>query len=355
MSNDSDPPSQEPQGLAPPRPSGVDPAAILRIFRVPPESAGMRCDVFIQSQLRNTSRTRARAIVEASAYSPEGKHLRPNDRMRGEDRVCLWRPPFEEQEAPEDLRLIYEDEHLLVVDKPPLMTVHPTARHHKHTVIKRLESQRPGEFLSLVHRLDRETSGALLVARSALADREFKRLLENRSIDVARGKAVAAGMQKTYLAITWGEPESGMIDSPLEPDEDNPLRVKMRVAAPGSGLVARTEVTVLERRPGYALVACELHTGRQHQIRVHLASMGTPVVGDKLYGPDERLLARAADLELTDADNALLELPRHALHAHRYRLSHALTGEMLDLVSPLPPDLAEFWQSLPSVAPPRAV
>lgn len=332
--------------LDPPRPKGVDPAAILRIFRVPPESEGMRCDVFIQSQLRNTSRTRARAIVEASAYSLEGKRLRPSDRMRGEDRICLWRPPFEEQEAPEDLRVIYEDEHLLVVDKPPLMTVHPTARHHKHTVIKRLETQRPGEFLSLVHRLDRETSGALLVARSALADREFKRILENRSIDVTRGKSAPVGMQKTYLAITWGEPPSGMIDSPLEPDEDNPLRVKMRVATAGTGLVARTEVTVVDRRPGYALVACELHTGRQHQIRVHLASAGCPVVGDKLYGPDERLLARAADLELTDADKELLELPRHALHAHRYRLNHALTGEVLDLISPLPPDLSEFWQSL---------
>lgn len=358
MSSSQDAATDELARLDPPRPSGVDAAAILRIFRVPPESAGMRCDVFIQSQLRNTSRTRARAIVLASAYSPEGKRLRPSDRMRGEDRVCLWRPPFEEQEAPEDLQLLYEDEHLLVVDKPPLMTVHPTARHHKHTVIKRLEAQRPGEFLSLVHRLDRETSGALLLARSPLADREFKRLLENRSIEVATGKSPRgpeAGMQKTYLAITWGQPPNGMIESPLEPDEDNPLRVKMRVAAPGTGLVARTEVTVLERRPGYALVACELHTGRQHQIRVHLASIGCPVVGDKLYGPDERLLARAADLELTEADKALLELPRHALHAHRYRLTHALTGEVLDLVSPLPRDLSEFWQSLPtsSAAPPR--
>ncbi|HEY6728888.1 MAG TPA: RluA family pseudouridine synthase [Polyangiaceae bacterium] len=351
MSLEQDKARDELARLDPPRPSGVDAAAILRVFRVPPESAGMRCDVFIQSQLRNTSRTRARAIVLASAYSLEGKRLRPSDRMRGEDRVCLWRPPFEEQEAPRDLSLLYEDAHLLVVDKPPLMTVHPTARHHKHTVIKRLEAQRPHEFLSLVHRLDRETSGALLVARSPLADREFKRLLENRSIEVARGKGTrepAGGMRKTYLAITWGEPPNGMIDAPLEPDEDNPLRVKMRVAARGTGLVARTEVTVLERRPGYALIACELHTGRQHQIRVHLASIGCPVVGDKLYGPDERLLARAADLELTDADKALLELPRHALHAHRYRLNHALTGEVLDLVSPLPRDLSEFWHALPA-------
>jgi 23S rRNA pseudouridine1911/1915/1917 synthase len=340
--------------LAPPRPIGVDPAAILRIFRVPPESAGMRCDVFIQSQLRNTSRTRARAIVETSAYSLDGKRLRPNNRMRAEDRICLWRPPFDEQQAPEDLDLLYEDEHLLVVDKPPLMTVHPTARHHKHTVIKRLEAQRPGEFLSLVHRLDRETSGALLVARSALADREFKRILENRSIEAALGKparGASIGMQKTYLAITWGDAPSGLIEAPLEPDADNPLRVKMRVATPGTGLRARTEVTVLERRPGYTLVACELHTGRQHQIRVHLASIGCPVVGDKLYGPDERLLARAADLELTDADRLLLELPRHALHAHRYRLTHALTGEVLNLVSPLPRDLSEFWRSLPAGTP----
>ena len=347
MTFEQDTGTDAPPGVDPPRPSDVDPAAILRVFRVPPESEGMRCDVFIQSQLRNTSRTRARAIVLASAYSLDGKRLRPSDRMRGEDRICLWRPPFEEQEAPEELRVIYEDEHLLVVDKPPLMTVHPTARHHKHTVIKRLAAQRPQEFLSLVHRLDRETSGALLVARSPLADREFKRILENRSIDVTKGKGVPAGMQKTYLAITWGEPQNGMIEAPLEPDQDNPLRVKMRVAAPGTGLIARTEVSVLDRRPGYTLVACELHTGRQHQIRVHLASVGCPVVGDKLYGPDERLLARAADLELTDADQALLELPRHALHAHRYRLNHALTGEVLDLVSPLPRDLTEFWQSRP--------
>lgn len=336
----------------PERPAGVDPHAILRVFRVPPELEGMRCDVFIQSQLRNTSRTRARAIVEASAFARDGRRLRPSERMRGEDRVFLWRAPFEEQEAPADLGVIYEDEHLLVVDKPALMTVHPTARHHKHTVIKRLEAQRPGEFLSLIHRLDRETSGALLLARSARSDREFKRILENRSIEATLGYAprgaTSTGMKKTYLAITWGVPEDGMIDKPLEADRDNPLRVKMRVAEAGAGLAARTEVAIVEQKSGYALVKCELHTGRQHQIRVHLASVGCPVVGDKLYGPDERLLARAADLELTEDDLKLLELPRHALHAHRYRLTHAITKSPLDLVSPLPPDLTRFWESLPT-------
>jgi 23S rRNA pseudouridine1911/1915/1917 synthase len=136
-----------------------------------------------------------------------------------------------------------------------------------------------------------------------------------------------------------------LIDVPLKLDPDNPLRVKMRPAGRGSGLESRTEVTIVDRCPGYSLVSCRLITGRQHQIRVHLASQGAPVVGDKLYGPDERLHARGADGELTDDDRARLELPRQALHAHRYELPHAMTGEPLDLVSPLAADLQRFWDA----------
>ncbi len=352
------------------RPPSVGPDFILRVLRVAPEQAGMRVDVFLAQQLRSTSRTRARTIVENSAFTPLGRRLRPSERLRAEDRVVLWRPPFEEDEGPSDeLSILYEDEHLLVVDKPPLMAVHPTARYHRHTVIRRLAEQRPGEHLSLVHRLDRDTSGILLVARSTAADRAFKRLLEDRSLAIAtagsttelsrgmaaaarRGAALADLVHKTYLAITWGAPREGLIDVPLELDPDNPLRVKMRTARPGAGLESRTEVTVLERRPGYCLVACRLLTGRQHQIRVHLASQGAPIVGDKLYGPDERLHARGADGELTDADWHRLELPRQALHAHRYQLPHAITGQTLDLVSPLSPDLQRFWDSRPTAPAP---
>lgn len=334
-----------------------------RVLRVPPELTGMRLDVFVKLQLRNTSRTRARAIISHSAFSPEGRHLKHNDRVQAEQHVVLWRPPFEEDETEMTIDVLYEDQWLLVVDKPPLVAVHPTARYYHSTLVKRLEAQRPGEFLSLIHRLDRETSGIVLVARSTEADRAFKRLLEDRSVAemVRRPNAAfdamrpgeqrafvrraenAAHVDKTYLAITWGVPQNGLIDLPLEPDHDNPLRVKMRVAKPGQGMHALTEVTVLERRGNYALVACELHTGRQHQIRLHLASVGCPVVGDKLYGPDERLLARAADDELSDADHELLELPRHALHAHRYCLPHPFTGERLDIVSPLAEDLRRFF------------
>jgi 23S rRNA pseudouridine1911/1915/1917 synthase len=329
------------------RPEGVPEDAILRVLRVPGELAGMRLDRFVQSQLRATSRTRARMIVKRAAYSTAGRPRRPSERVRANEWIALWRLPFEDTEGQATLPVLYEDQHLLVIDKPPLVTVHPTARYHQNTVIKRLQAERPGEFLALIHRLDRETSGILLLARSLQAERAFKRKLEERSLSLENDEL--RGVEKIYLALTQGVPPEGLVDVPLEPDIDNPLRVKMRVASSGSGLESRTSLRVVESRCGYAWVECALHTGRQHQIRVHLAHLGCPVVGDKLYGPDERLLARAADDELTEADQAMLELPRHALHAHVYRMDHAVTGEPLEVVAPMPADLAEFWASkLPS-------
>jgi 23S rRNA pseudouridine1911/1915/1917 synthase len=325
------------------RPAEVPEGAIRRALRVPAEAAGQRLDVFVQAQLRRTSRTRAQRIVEKSAFDPQGRRLRSSDRVREGAIILLWREPFEPDEEQPPLPILYEDPHLLVVDKPPLVAVHPTARYHKHTVIARLRAERPGEFLTLVHRLDRETSGILLVARTPEADRAFKRLLEDRTL----GRGPEQPFEKTYLAITRGVPTAERIDLPLMLDEENSLRVKMRVAPPGEGLESLTGVTVTGTAAGYALVRCALHTGRQHQIRVHLAAVGCPVVGDKLYGPDERLLARAADGQLSAEDLALLELPRHALHAHRYALGHPVTGSRLELTSPLPDDLTAFWASLP--------
>lgn len=343
-----------PPDPGPIRPPGVPEDAILKLIPVPAESAGMRLDVFLQSKFRRTSRTRARKIIEQSAYRLDGKRLVPSDRVREGEVVALWRDAFETDEPAPPLSVLYEDEHLLVIDKPAGMAVHPTARYHRHTVIKRLELERPGEFLALIHRLDRETSGVLLLARSLDAERAFKRDLERRTDASKRASepdAAPSGQaseeelvfEKEYLAIVRGVPADGAIMLPLELDPDNSLRVKMRVAAPGTGLVAHTGVRVLESRGAYSLVVCTLHTGRQHQIRVHLSAVGCPLVGDKLYGADERLLARAADGVLEAADLALLELSRHALHAHRYRLRHAITGQALELVSPLPADLAEFW------------
>jgi 23S rRNA pseudouridine1911/1915/1917 synthase len=341
------------------RPDGVPEGSVLSMFRVPPEVAGQRLDVFLQSQLKRTSRTRTQYIVSVSAYDVRGKRLRSNHRVQTEEHVLLWRAPWDEEQVPTDVPVLYEDEHILVVDKPALLPVHPTARYHKNTLINVLKAERPGQFLSLGHRIDRETSGVLLVAKSTASDRALKKVIEGREIE------------KTYVAITWGAPDpdrakeiAGTVtpataDGPgafrfersLELDPTSSYRVKMRLGLSDDAVPAATRFRVEDTRgrPGerpYSRVRCELETGRQHQIRVHLASLGAPIVGDKLYGPDETCFARGADGELTEDDLVRLELPRHALHAARVALPHPMTREPLEVSAPLPQDLIAFWDTL---------
>jgi 23S rRNA pseudouridine1911/1915/1917 synthase len=342
-----------------PRPDEVAEGAVLSVFRVPPELAGQRLDVFLQGQLRRTSRTRTQFIVRNSAFDLRGRRLRPNHRVQADEHVLLWRPPWDEEPVPTEVPILFEDPHLFAVDKPALLPVHPTARYYKNTLIRILQDARPGAFVSLGHRLDRETSGVLLCAKSAPADRALKMRIEARD-----------GVGKTYRAITWGVPDPARgesQDGSVAPAQDGPgafryersveldpsgrFRVKMRLGLTPDALSAATRFLVEGVKTSasgrtYALVRCELETGRQHQIRLHLASLGAPIVGDKLYGPDDGCFARGADGELTEADLALLELPRHALHAARLTLAHPVTNEPLAIEAPLPADLADFWLSL---------
>ena len=341
------------------RPEGVSEGAVLSVFRVPPELAGQRLDVFLQGQLRRTSRTRTQFIIRNSAFDVKGKRLRPNHRVQTEEHVLLWRPPWDEDPVPTNVPILHEDEHVFAVDKPALLPVHPTARYHRNTLIRVLKDARPGAFVSLGHRLDRETSGVLICSKSPAADRALKKQIEGR-----------AGIDKTYRAITWGVPdpslaaELGAIVTPandgpgafrfersLELDLTGRYRVKMRLGQTPDALSASTRFLVEGTRTSasgrtYALVRCELETGRQHQIRVHLASLGAPIVGDKLYGPDETCFARGADGELTEDDLQMLELPRHALHAARLALAHPMTGAPLSIEAPLPDDLRAFWEAI---------
>jgi 23S rRNA pseudouridine1911/1915/1917 synthase len=312
---------------------------VLSVFRVPPEVAGQRLDLFLKAHLKRSSRTRAQFIVRASAYDVRGKRLRPGVRVVAHQVVLLWRAPWDEAIAPTDVPILYEDEHLLAVDKPPKLPVHPTARYHHNTLIKVLQRLRPKQFLSLGHRLDRETSGVLLVAKTAACDRTLKRDFETRT-----------GIEKVYAAITWGVPcamgERLRVDSPLEIDTASRTKVKMRIGTGPNALAATTIFRGEGVRGAYALVRCELLTGRQHQIRVHLASLGYAIVGDKLYGPDDSLFTRDADGVLTDEDLVRLELPRHALHARELRLSHPITRLPLEVIAPLPSDMSDFWGAL---------
>ncbi|HHH31472.1 MAG TPA: RluA family pseudouridine synthase [Polyangiaceae bacterium] len=323
------------------RPEDVGDDAVRRVLRVPPEMAGMRLDRFIQSQLRATSRTRTQVIIDHSAFTTEGRRLKKNHRVQADERVVLWRPPWDADDPDIAIEEVYADDALVAVNKPPMVAVHPTARHHRSTVALIMEAQRPGEHLTLIHRLDRETSGVLLMARTRAADRAVKIQFEERR-----------DVEKRYTAICWGTPdwERRRCDLPLAPAVDSRYRVKMAVAPEGTGQEAATTFEVLERRSRgerrYTKMRCTLHTGRQHQIRVHLAALGLPIVGDKLYGPDETIFARGADDELTDEDLATLELPRQALHASELVIDHPSTGERLALAAPLFDDMRTFWDEL---------
>jgi 23S rRNA pseudouridine1911/1915/1917 synthase len=335
------------------RPRSVDPEATLTVVRVPREWVKWRLDRVVVQTFPRMSRTRAQFVVKTGAYTPEGRKLRSNDRVRENDVILLWRPPFEEPDVPLECPIVYEDERLLAIDKPPGLPVHPTARYIHKTVTAVMAAQRPGEFLALCHRIDRETSGVLLLAKDLEAERFIKKVLEEK-------QNPESGVHKRYLALTWGipEPRKGRITHALKLSENH--RVKMRIAdGDPEALWAATRYEVREAVVGrrsslvggekereteqaYALVQCDLETGRQHQIRAHLSAIGAPIVGDKLYGPDEELIARGADEILTEEDHALLELPRHALHAHRLVIPHP-SGGSAEIVAPLPKDLQEFW------------
>lgn len=326
------------------RPAGVEEGSVVSVFRVPPEVAGQRLDVFLTSQFRRTSRTRAQHIIRASAYDPSGRMLKPNDRVHAEQEILLWRAPWDEAPVPTDIPVLYEDEHLIAIDKPALLPVHPTARYFNNTVIRIMQAERPGQFLSLGHRLDRETSGVMLVTKNPLCDRNLKKQLEARD-----------GVEKTYEALTWGKPEwpgdRFRYEQSVELDDESPYGVKMRFGKTENALYASTVFEVLGSKTSggrtYSRVRCDLETGRQHQIRIHLAfGFQTPIVGDKLYGPDDSLFAKFADGELTDDHLELLELPRHALHAARISLPHPVTGVPLAVEAPFPEDLKAFWDRL---------
>jgi 23S rRNA pseudouridine1911/1915/1917 synthase len=211
-----------------------------------------------------------------------------------------------------ELRLAYEDEHLVVVDKPAGLVVHPAPGHATGTLVHGLvgvagggEEERPG----IVHRLDRDTSGLMVVARSAEAHRRLERLVRRRRLE--RG----------YLALVCGRPRSrrGTIEAQIGRDRHDPTRRSLDTATPRDAV---TLFEVLELLPRHALLEVRLETGRTHQIRVHLAAIDLPVAGDPVYGrPGE------------------LGLERQFLHAARLAFPHPMTGEQVETESPLPPDL----------------
>jgi 23S rRNA pseudouridine1911/1915/1917 synthase len=302
---------------------------IAHSFLVEGECHGWRLDRFLQKRMRRLSRSRIQRVIHGDC-DVDGRPARPGMRVFRGQTVGFRRPAPPEPEVPRNIGVLYTDPSFYVLDKPAGLPIHPTARYHHSTLTAVLRERFPEERLQVAHRLDRETSGLLLVARDVPAASTLKKAFARRQI------------QKRYLAVVHGVigPDELLLDQPIGPAAGR-VRVRMAVRAlDDGGLEARTRVRVLRRGQSYTFVECRPHTGRQHQIRVHLNAIGHPIVGDKLY-PDEELFL----LYTEGGDSAIqgrLPLGRHALHAAGLNFIHPRSGTPFEIESPLPADLLAF-------------
>jgi 23S rRNA pseudouridine1911/1915/1917 synthase len=286
-------------------------------LRVPEEAAGARLDRFLAGLPEIGSRAVAERLLRDGSVLVDGAARAKSARLAGGEELEFEAPgPVTTTLEPEEMELIvpYEDEHLLVVDKPAGLVVHPAPGHAQGTLVHGLlaydveggdEPERPG----IVHRLDRDTSGLMVVARSSEAHRRLQELVQQREVT------------REYLALVVGRPRSqrGTIEAPIGRDRRDAMRQSLDTDAPRDAV---THFEVDELLPRHALLRVRLETGRTHQIRVHLAAVDLPVAGDPLYG-------RAGELGLE----------RQFLHAARLAFPHPVTGAPVEVSSPLPPEL----------------
>lgn len=305
----------------------------MRTFVVPETAEGLRLDVWVAGQA-GLSRSRVARLVAEGQVLLNGTVPRKAEPLSVGDRIRVEEPPPEPVAAePEDLPLtiVWEDAHLLVVDKAAGMVVHPAPGHRRGTLVNALLHHvkdlsgiggrlRPG----IVHRLDRDTSGLLVVAKDDLAHQALQDLLRRRKI------------RRLYLAASWGHVDRSprKVDAPIGRDPSN----RLRMAVHPEGRRAVTHLRVLESWPAAELLQVGLETGRTHQIRVHLSHIGHPVVGDQLYGAGWERGMGGAIREF--ARELARRTPRQFLHAHRLAFQHPVTGEDLRFEAPLPPDLS---------------
>ncbi len=313
-------------------------------FVVKARMVGKRIDAYLASRYPDYSRSVIQKVIDARAVLIDGRTVKASYKVREGDTIRVWLPELAD-DAPvaEDipLAIIFEDAAFTVVNKPPGMVTHPAKGNRAGTLVNALQfhfdtlstvggENRPG----IVHRLDRDTSGLLIVAKDDRAHRELAKQFEARTI------------RKEYLALVYGAPsrDSDYIERPLGMHPTNREKMAIRTIEDG-GKEAVTFYEVLERFDGFALVRCRPRTGRTHQIRVHLAHIGHPIVADRAYAG--RAALTLGDLLGPDApepDRVLID--RQALHAHALDLLHPITAEPIHFSAPLPDDIAAALAAL---------
>jgi 23S rRNA pseudouridine1911/1915/1917 synthase len=307
--------------------------------------AGDRLDRLLAARIADLSRTRVKSLILAGEVSIGGRTIRdPGHRVNANETVAIVIPepePAVPQGEAIALNIVYEDDEIIVIDKPKGLVVHPAAGHASGTLVNALIAhcgtslsgiggvRRPG----IVHRLDKDTTGLMVVAKTDRAHASLTRQFADH------GRTGA--MRRGYLAFVWGAPDRprGTIDKPI--GRHPHARDKMAVRADGREAVTHWQkletFAGADGKPVSSLLACELETGRTHQIRVHLAHIGHPLMGDSVYGPGFK--TKAARLPKSAADS-LQALGRQALHAYLLAIEHPATNEVLEFHTELPADLA---------------
>jgi len=307
---------------------------LIHDLQLPAEVAGARFDQALAAALPQYSRARLQRWISAGSVLLDGRAVRPRERLAGGEQVRV------QAEFPADatveaeaisLQVVYEDDALLVIDKPAGLVVHPGAGNPRHTLQNALLAHDPAlatvPRAGLIHRLDKETSGLLVVARTPQIHVQLVRMLQERRI--ARG----------YLALSLGRPTAG---GTIAESIGRHRTQRTRMAVRRDGREAVTHYRIEERFRGHTLLRVQLETGRTHQIRVHLAERGHPLVGDPVYGTRAgRGLAR-----LGPEGAAIAAFPRQALHAKRLGFIHPATGQALEFDSALPADLGALIRNL---------
>lgn len=319
-------------------------------FVVTEPEAGMRVDALLRAHFPWRSRHRFQGMLSRGEVTLNDRSPKASARVRPGDRVAVAVPvdaEAPEQEVHDDLVFLYEDEHIAAIDKPSGMTVHPVGRTRHGTLLNKLHaryrSADPARDIvpRLGHRIDRDTSGVVLIVKHRRADQVVTDLFTHRRVE------------KTYLALVCGAPAAsdGVVDAPIGKDEGGDLGVRMAVRPDGQP--ARSRWRVVERYARHAMLALEPLSGRTHQLRVHMAHAGMPILCDHLYGDVRPLCRSHADPAVAPADDGVI-LERLALHNHRLRLPHPITREPLDLVSPMPEDFRAATDALARLVGTRA-
>jgi 23S rRNA pseudouridine1911/1915/1917 synthase len=306
---------------------------------------GRRLDAVLHDRFSWKSRTRFQAMLERGEVLWNGREAKASQRVRKGD-VVLVRLPIAadapERETADDLVILHEDEHVVVVDKPSGMAAHPVGRIRHGTLINKLHARYRADDRTkdvvprLGHRLDRDTSGVLLVVKDRRTDQLVTEAFTLRRV------------RKTYLALVEGVPEAaeGEVDAPIGPAPDGATALHMGVRPDGAP--SRSRWRVVRAFRDHALLALEPKTGRTHQLRVHMAHLGHPILCDHLYGDPRPVWRSSVDPSIPLEDDAIV-LQRLALHSHRLELSHPITGGPLAIESPLPPDLVAAIEELASL------